>query len=463
MVVSREDRQPVWTWTELCDALNLNHVDGPDVFSVDIDSRTLETGALFIALSGKARPAFNITEDSGRDGHSYLESAFKNGATGALVHEDLDSAYPLLRCADTFDALWDLARFRRSQLDCTVVAVTGSSGKTTCKQFLHEALGIPLSQGSLNNHIGVPLTMVRTPRDVSASVIEIGTNHPGEIKPLSELAGPTIAVVLNVLSAHIGNFENQTALRREKLSIAEGLQDGGTLIVEESLLAEASEFYPDLKVSAFGTTEAATVRYSLIGRDKVNLRSQQEQITIEIPGGGEHRAATLCACAAVLDVLGISFEKLHQIKVELPPGRGRVYEIGGLTILDESYNANPDSMVKCLKHLASGEGVRKVAIVGSMHELGDESRSFHELLVPYLNEVDGIIAVGRDMTKYAQTGVAESKRWRSFATTEGLLDYCESKLEPGDVVLVKGSNTVFWTSGFVEALVQKLTLRSNST
>ena len=448
------EKRSLWTWSELCGALTLDRVHGPEIQGVCIDSRTIEEGDLFVALSGKARPEFNVLEDSGRDGHDFIASAASQGATGVLAHKRHPSDVPTLYCEDTLSGLWALARYRRSQIDGAIVAVTGSSGKTTLKSFLSQALECLASEGSLNNHIGVPLSMVRTARDATRAVYEIGTNHPGEIAPLSKLARPNIGVVLNVLNAHIGNFANLDELREEKLSIGEGIVAGGHLIVHEDLVELANERFPSLNVCSYGPSQTADYRYDMIDIDQVAISTIDK--LIQIPGGGEHRAATLCATAAVLDVLGTSAEKLHEISEELPPGRGRRFHVNGIQVIDESYNANPESMRKCLQHLSRQRGGRRVAIVGEMAELGDQTEELHATLVNELNALDGVISVGEAMKAFAYERLKPEVKWGAFDDIEGLASFCAETLEADDVVLVKGSNTVFWTRNFVPDLLAAL-------
>ncbi len=448
------DESSVWTWSELCEAIAADETPGPWIRGVSIDSRTIKEGELFVALSGRPRPEFNVLEGSGRDGHDFIASAVSRGAAGVLAHKRHPSDVPTLYCQDTLSGLWELARYRRSQIDGAIVAVTGSSGKTTLKSFLSQALECPTSEGSLNNHIGVPLSMVRTSRDATRAVYEIGTNHPGEIAPLSNLARPNIGVVLNVLNAHIGNFANLDELREEKLSIGEGIEAGGHLIVHEDLVERANERFPSLNVCSYGPSQTADYRYDMIDIDQVAISTIDE--SVQIPGGGEHRAATLCATAAVLDVLGVSAEKLHEISEELPPGRGRRFHVNGIQVIDESYNANPESMRKCLQHLSRQRGGRRVAIVGEMAELGDQTEELHATLVNELNALDGVISVGKAMNAVAYERLKPEVKWGAFDDIEGLASFCVETLDADDVVLVKGSNTVFWTRNFVPDLLAAL-------
>lgn len=446
---------PLWTWVELCEALSADPSEGPEVWGVSIDSRTIQNADLFVALSGKARPEFNVLEDSGRDGHDFIASAVRHGAVGVIAHQShgLDDV-TTLHCADTLTGLWDLARYRRTQMDADVIAVTGSSGKTTLKSFLSQAFDCAASEGSLNNHIGVPLSLARTSKDATRAVYEIGTNHPGEIAPLSKLTRPNIAVVLNVLNAHIGNFTNLDALREEKLSIGDGVEAGGYLIVHEDLLNLARDRFPDLNVRSYGRSRTADYRYVMDDIDSVRISTFDDAVSI--PGGGEHRAATLCATAAVLDALGVSADKLNTVSAELPPGRGRRFNVNGIQLIDESYNANPESMRKCLEHLARQRGGRRIAIVGEMAELGDQTAPLHAELEDPLSVLDGVISVGNEMNANVYQRLESRLQWGEFDDVEGLVSHCKGILEPEDIVLVKGSNTVFWTRNFVPDLIEAL-------
>ena len=449
-------RPVLWTWTEICHALGQSSGIGTAILGVSIDSRVLEADDLFIALSGKARPEFNVLDDSSRDGHDFISAAIERGAVAVLVDRNVAVDLPVFRCRDTLDGLWQLARFRREQLACPIIAITGSSGKTTLKSFISQALHGSASSGSLNNHIGVPLSLVRTHKDASSATFEIGTNHPGEIGPLACLTRPDVAVVLNVSNAHIGTFGSESALRTEKLSIGKGVVKGGHLVVHENLLRHAKTRFPLLKVSAFGKSNAARCRFRMDEPDEVEISTPNERKQIRIPGGGEHRAATLCATAAVLDVLQQSLANLDLISAELPAGRGNTHRIAGITLIDESYNANPDSMRKCLQFLASETTGRRIAIVGEMAELGVQSAALHASIVPELDALDGVICVGQALNKHAYSKLRSRVRWGSFSDADGVVEFCVERLKPGDVVLVKGSNSVFWQRRFFPTLLQTL-------
>ena len=325
----------LWQWSELCDALNLARRAGPDVNGINIDSRNVKAGQLFVAISGRARPEFNINESSGRDGHSYIDAALAQGAVGILVHDEHIRDVSTLQCNETLAGLWQLGRYRRQQLKCPVVAVTGSSGKTTLKSFLCDALNAFASDGSLNNHLGVPLSLANTPRNATSVVYEIGTNHPGEIRRLSDLVKPGVALLLNVHPAHIGNFRDLAELTIEKLSIATGMERGGTLIVPTELANHVYIRNAAFNLVTHGKQSDSDVRYRVLNPLNVEIQNKNDSIVLEIPGGGEHRAATLCAAAATLTVLGLPLRALTQIREELPPGRGNMTRVSNMQLIDE--------------------------------------------------------------------------------------------------------------------------------
>ena len=217
--------EPLWRWPELCGALGSVPADGPEIMGVTIDSRATNPGDLFVALQGDPGPRFNASSRSDRDGHDFVAHAASNGASGALVHRGVETDLPLLHTGDTLDGLWAIGRARRAALHGDIVAVTGSSGKTTAKTFLGTALDAFATGGSLNNHLGVPLSLARTPRDAATAVYEIGTNHPGEIAPLSELVRPTVAVVLNVHPAMPSSSRTPTSFVRKNLAFIKGWRD----------------------------------------------------------------------------------------------------------------------------------------------------------------------------------------------------------------------------------------------
>lgn len=441
---------PLWRWRQLCAALELPAADGPDIEGIAIDSRICGPGDLFVALPGDPGPRFHASSRSGRDGHDFVAHAARNGAAGALIHRDVRSDLPRLHAGDTLDALWALGRARRAQLQGDVVAVTGSSGKTTAKTLLEAALGAFATAGSLNNHLGVPLSLARTPPDVAAAVYEIGTNHPGEIAPLSELARPGIAVVLNVHPAHAEFFAGADELRTEKLSIYKGLEGKQYLVVDESIGLQGLP--ESLHILKFGSGKGCHVRLLGHNGNEADFRVAGRSVRARVPGGGEHRARLLGAVLCVLSALDRDPAPALTLPENLvPAGRGDVTVAAGIAIVDDSYNANPASMQAALEQLREHRG-RKVAVLGEMLELGEAGPAYHAELAPLCAPIDRVVAVGEGMRPlYERLQPDRAWLWRAQAD-DALVRTLVNALEAGDRVLVKGSNRVFWAHGFVAKL-----------
>ena len=213
--------QDLWKWPEICDAVHAKGADGPSVSALGFDSRKIEMGQLFIALKS------NDQDTLTGDGHNFVEAAAKAGAVGAIVNDSFPEvcSIPTIRVPDTYKALHDLASRARDRIQGSVVAVTGSSGKTTFKEFLAAIVGGYRSAASFNNDIGVPISLINADLSKKAFVFEVGTNHPGEIGPLTSLIKPEFSVLLNVQDAHIGNFRGSTELLNEKRQIFTTIQN----------------------------------------------------------------------------------------------------------------------------------------------------------------------------------------------------------------------------------------------
>ena len=443
--------QALWTYRELAAALGLPAVDGPAITGIGIDSRCLKPGELFVALSGDPGPRFQPSARSDRDGHDFVADAVGKGAAAVLVHRRGDYGVPALLVDDTLDGLWALGRAGRRRLAKPVVAVTGSSGKTTFKSFAATALGAFSTVGSFNNHIGVPLSLALTPSD-AAAVCEIGTNHPGEIEPLAQLAVPDVAVVLNVGPAHIEHFGSLEAIRREKMSIAAGLPAAGVLVRPADLVTDFQG-----RTLTFGTGDSADVRLLDVAADGATLCVDQRCVYCPVPGGGEHRALSVCAVAAVLVALGRPLDELQRLAhLPVPRGRGNRLHVGAVSIVDESYNANPASMAATLRAFGQEPAKRRIAILGDMLELGADASRYHAELAAHCADLDGVFCVGERIGALYEA-LPKRQRLGFAAQVDGdLARRCAALLGAGDIVLVKGSNGIFWANGFVAALAKEL-------
>lgn len=442
----------LWKWHEL-KALGLTaSEDGPDIQGVCIDSRQAKDGDLFIALSGDPGPRFNSSIESPRDGHDFIEGALKSGAAGVMISKpDTNLGAPYIQVEDTLDGLWSLGDAARHRCHGKIVAITGSAGKTTARSWLMQCLDgqfdVHGSIGSLNNHWGVPLSLSRMSESTQVGVFEIGTNHPGEISPLSRLVNPDLSILLNVLPAHIGNFPSMSALETEKRAIADGLSSTGTLVLPIELKSD------DPRQMTFGLSSKADVSagYSITDHGwQVSARVLGESYLFTMVSGGEHRLLTSLAVLAASSVLGADIGRvIHKMAaLDSPEGRGNEWHIRGVTVIDDSYNANPVSMRYALDALRN-RGGRRVAIIGEMNELGGEAARYHKEISELFTDFDEVITVGG--------GFELAPGHQHFSASDDVdIAQFVAGLSAGDTVLVKGSNTVFWTNGFVKALVAAL-------
>ena len=440
----------LWSATELQNAFDQDDISA-GVNGISIDSRTTAPGDLFVALSGNPGSRFGGGNEKARDGHDFIAMAVKAGASAVMVHRDVICTVPAIRVDNTLDGLWQLGNFARNRTAAKVAGITGSSGKTTLRYWLQRVLS-PMadchaSEGSLNNHWGVPLSLARMPAESDLGLFEIGTNHPGEIAPLSRLVEPNVALVLNVLPAHIGNFSGMPELTAEKLSISHGLRNDGTLVVPVALAGLAN--HP--RMMTFGKGGDVYAKGTASGTGTVlNITIGGADIECEVPFTGAERVESVAALFAVLAALGFDPEQAveHISTLELPKGRGNLFQVGGITVIDDSYNANPVSMKMSLEHLGSMKTPkRRIALLGEMLELGPASETAHQEMGRHLKGVDEVYTFGPGFSasSFARQG-------HFLAANEFDLESFVARLEPGDSVLVKGSNKVFWKHSFVERL-----------
>ena len=453
------DQSTLWDWSALVEACRGREAGGgtaPDkVRAIVTDSRTISPGDLFVALPGDPGPRFHPSARSDVDGHDFVASAAANGAVGAVVHRVPDDAVdlPLIQVADTYDALWALGRAGRARLTGDIVAVTGSSGKTTAKHFLAAALDGYMPPGSFNNHIGVPLALANAPPASGAAIFEIGTSHPGEIEPLAQMVSPELAIVLNVGVAHLENFSSKEDLQTEKLSIFNAVEDKSKAIYRYGLPVDGG--------ASFGTEAAADAQLVSLDGDVARVRLFGEVLTARVPMGGQHRAETMLACLLAAKLLGRDLQgALNLSPAAIPAGRGTVYAVGGVTLTDDAYNANPDSMGATLTaflapHDSAGnatKGQRRVTVLGEMLELGDIGAEAHAQIAALAAAAELPVFVGAAFEAAAR---AQGAQWFAQADAD-CIAWLQTAIEPGDRILVKGSNRVFWAQGFVTELLAAL-------
>jgi UDP-N-acetylmuramoyl-tripeptide--D-alanyl-D-alanine ligase len=452
---------PLWTIAEVARALDIAG-SFPDtaIDFVTQDSRLVRPGSLFIALSGTPSGGFISSFASARDGWEFADKAEAAGAVAMVVpHEIAGVQIPQLVVRDTLiDGLWSLARAARARFDGPVIGLTGSAGKTSTKENLAAYPNAYASPASFNNFWGVPLTLCNARPDASVWIVEMGMNQPGEIARLSQLTRPTVALVVNVQPVHLEKLGSLEAIRREKVSIAEGLPKGGTLVVPAGLAA--AEWSG--RTLRFGDgAEVREISHTSDGEGwQVTAQVAGERVQFRLTPGAPHRlhnalAALACISAADLEPAALAAQL---DSVGIMTGRGVEQTANGITVIDDSFNGNPASMAAALQSLAArpmAKG-RRVAILGDMLELGDEAPVYHKDLARHLDGIDAIYCVGPLMRHlHAELPSAKSLGWHEDAATLQP-QAVANLLRAGDVVVVKGSKKMFWINKFVPGLVAAL-------
>lgn len=432
------------------------------ITGVCVDSRLVQPGDLFVALAGDPGQRFKTHARSAADGHNYVAHALERGASAALVSRLQDVDLPQYQTAETYNGLWELGAAARARLAGPVIAITGSSGKTTAKSFLARAMQAYAPPGSFNNHIGVPLSLANAWLQGPAWVFEIGTSNAGEIAPLTAMVKPDLGMLLNVQNAHIENFSSRQALIEEKRQIFSTLPTDGLRVVHDEL---------DKTGYQFGHRSTSHAQILDLKGDRLSLSLFGELVSARVPGGGKHRGLTLSACLLAMKLLDFPLEPGLDLDAQsVPNGRGNSCVKAGIEVVDDSYNANPSSMHEALTAflgVSDSAPGRSFAVVGDMRELGEEGPQAHEKLLERLAHepaLHGIVAVGEQMNQ--ALAKLESGNLRDILgprilgrfpeTNDKLTGLLVDTLRAGDRVLVKGSNGIFWTSGFVDGLLARL-------
>ncbi|QQO16543.1 UDP-N-acetylmuramoyl-tripeptide--D-alanyl-D-alanine ligase [Bradyrhizobium diazoefficiens] len=452
---------PIWTVAEVARALSAagSFPDTPIDF-VTQDSRLVKPGSLFVALSGTPSGGFVSAFASARDGWEFADKAEASGAVAMIVpHEIAGIRIPQIVVKDTLiDGLWGLARAARARFHGPVIGLTGSAGKTSTKEFLAAYPGAHASPSSFNNFWGVPLTLCNARPDASLWVVEMGMNQQGEIARLSELTRPTVALVVNVQPVHLEKLGSLEAIRREKVSIALGLPEGGVLVLPAGL--KASEWKG--RVVRFGEhAEVHEVAHAPHGESwQVVAMIGKKEIAFSLTPGAPHRVQNALAALAAIRAANLDAATLaiKLDRVGIMTGRGVEQAAGGVTVIDDSFNGNPASVAAALQSLQARNvtGGRRIAVLGDMLELGDDAPRYHTGLAAHLAGIDGVYCVGPLMRHLFE--VLPSGKGLGWHDDPATLQPGEvaKLLKAGDVVVVKGSKKMFWVNKFVPGLVAAL-------
>jgi len=419
---------------------------------VAFDSREVAPGDLFVALKGESA-----------DGHDFIPKALAAGAAGLLVDRDVDG--PCVKVADTTRGLDDLGIAARGRTQAKIVGVTGSAGKTGVKEALFSAFdrmsfgAAHRSLKSYNNHVGVPLSLARMPQETRYGVFEMGMNHEGELRALTRLVRPHVALVTTIAPAHIEYFGSEEKIAQAKAEIFEGLVEGGVAIIPADsphapLLADVAGRHA-ARVVRFGRGQDADVR--LIeeipaegGGTRVAARVRGASLSFTVGMPGRHWVSNALAVLAAVEAVGGDLAQAGLALAELTglPGRGarrpvRTADGGEALIIDEAYNANPASMAATLEQLGREPGRRRVAILGAMKELGGLSDSLHAGLADAVRSahVDFALLVGEEMAPLADA-LAGTIPVELVKNSNQAIEIASQSIRDGDVLLVKGSNSI---------------------
>lgn len=443
----------LWTSAQLSEALGQHVPAGIAATGVSIDTRTLKPGEIFLALPGE-----NV------DGHTYVAQAFEKGAAAALVAKKVAHEHAI-QVPDVLEALEKMAAHRRAQTQAPCIALTGSVGKTSTKEMLLTCLSslgrTHANVGNFNNHIGLPLTMARLPLDAEYAVFELGMNHAGELRELTNLLQPDMALITTIAPQHLEFFDSVERIAEAKAELLEGVKKGGIAVlpVDNSyyaiLAAKAKKH--GLVVKDFGTKEGA---HSRLLHTEVAKQGQKVQVVLSSEKGnkkldfsigcmGAHHALNAAGVLLLLEALG-HVEAIQALKdYKATKGRGKIHQLAiqgcRFTLVDESYNAGPASMEAALSVLGQMKragGSKALAVLGDMLELGENEAQFHAGLAEPIHRagVDAVFTVGKRMRKLAQALPA--------ATLAGQVDSAEELneaellqlIKPYDLIMVKGSN-----------------------
>ncbi|ESZ52319.1 UDP-N-acetylmuramoylalanyl-D-glutamyl-2,6-diaminopimelate--D-alanyl-D-alanine ligase [Mesorhizobium sp. RSR565B] len=463
----------LWTSEALVDAMGGRPL-GPmpeGISGISIDSRSLQPGDAFFAIKGEAM-----------DGHDFTTAAIKAGAGVLVVAEvKLPSlgrlTAPMIVVQDVLAALEKLGVAARARSNAKIIAVTGSAGKTTTKEALRHVLStvgtVHASAQSFNNHWGVPLTLARMPDDCDYAVFEIGMNHPGEIRPLVKMVRPHVAIVTMIAAAHLGFFRNLDEIAKAKAEIFEGIEPGGAALLNRDdarwkLLDKMARAAGVEHVFGFGENARSTYKLTRCelhaDHSDIAARIGGQDVVARIGAPGRHMVQNVLAVLGAAHLVEADIAKVAEALADLSAERGRGkrhvlrHPKGLITLIDESYNANPASMAAAMALLnatpVTGEG-RRIAVLGDMLELGDHSAKLHAALAELIvgTGTHTVFLGGPEMRALADILPDEIKtEYRAGA--EELKPLLLSTLKAGDVVMIKSSKGIGF-SKLVEALLGK--------
>lgn len=472
-IAALADRQWLWSITDLVDAMNgrpVGEMPG-GIKGISIDSRTANAGDAFFAIKGDRF-----------DGHDFASAALANGASLLVVSEAKLPALgrlhaPMIVVDNVLAAMGRLGVASRARSKAQIIAVTGSVGKTTTKEMLRHVLSqqghVHASAASFNNHWGVPLTLARMPRETQFGVFEIGMNHAGEIRPLVKMVRPHVAIVTAIAAAHLGHFSGLGEIAAAKAEIFEGLESGGHVLLNRdsekfSQLKKAATDCGVSSIYAFGENKQANIKLLACepqpggSQFLANIAGDDIEVTAGLPG--RHIVQNALAVLGAVKLVGADLDQAARSLANLPAtkGRGTRHVLnatsGHITVIDESYNANPASMraaIDLLRDTPVPDGGRRIAVLGDMLELGDFSPALHrELAGPLVDAGTDLVLLAGPEIQVLDEAVDGALPHHYCPDVDNLQPFLLETVKAGDVVMIKSSNGLGF-SKLISALLDK--------
>lgn len=417
------------------------------------DTRTIQKGDIYIGIKGEKF-----------DGNQFWKQALDNGAEAVII-QDIEitesemekySNKTIIKVENTLESLYKIARYKRSLYDIPVIAVTGSVGKTSTKDIIASVVSTKYktlkTEGNNNNNIGLPFTILKL-KDHEAMVIEMGMNHFGEISLLTSIAKPTLAVITNIGTSHIGNLGSRENILKAKLEILEGMKKPKAIINNDNDLLHKwyEENRNKIEINTFGIKNESNINAKNIKLEEESseftaVSYQNSKLEIKVPVGGEHFIYNALCATEVGRILGISDENIKNgiEKFELTKKRMDIKKIeNGAIIINDAYNASYESMKVSLEFLAKHTGTRKIAVLGDMFELGEYSEKLHREVGKEVakNNIDILICEGEN-SKYIIEEAQKNRKVQTYFmnNNEQIVENLRQNLRKGDVVLIKASN-----------------------
>lgn len=435
---------------EICNGKLLSGDENIQVKTYSKDTRTLNKGDMYLGIKGEKI-----------NGNDYIEQAFINGAIGCITDENVSEKIinkykkekVIIKVENTIKAIQELAKYKRSLYNIPVIAVTGSVGKTSTKDIIANVLGqkykVLKTEGNMNNHIGLPMTLLKL-KDHTAVVVEMGMNHFGEISLLTNIAKPTGCVITNIGTSHIGNLGSRENILKAKLEILEGLDKNGFVLInnDNDLLHEWAKKERRYKIYTYGLENNSTYMAKKITILENSSEFEINGIKGNVPIGGIHFVYNSVCAFAIGDILNVEKEKIIKgiSEFKLTAKRMDIEIIkNNIKVINDSYNASYDSMKAALEVVKNTSAQRKIAILGDMLELGEYAKELHEKVGEEVvkNKIDILITIG-DNAKNIANKAKELKMENvyMFDGIEEAIEYIKKTIKCGDLILLKASNSM---------------------